>query len=159
MNKFAVGDKVRRVKYAGVLEIGEVYTVSNVSIKGFVGVEEFTSEDGDKTPFDVANFELVASSETSDKSESSETSESDIVKVWFDKLVWLYDNSPITIGCNLNVYMEDGDYLTNQESVDFVINSYAAYQNKAKQKEKQSLLDKKKALELELAQINEQLGE
>lgn len=86
-------------------------------------------------------------------------SESEIVRGWFEKLDWLHDNSTVTIGWNLNVYMENGDYLTNQESVDFVINSYEAYQNRAKQKERQSLLDKKKALELELAQINEQLEE
>jgi hypothetical protein len=46
-----------------------------------------------------------------------------------------------------------------EDSVDFVINSYEVYQSEAKQKAKQELLDKKARLELELAQINEQLGE
>jgi hypothetical protein len=153
MNQFAVGDKVRRVDYAGLLEIGKVYTVSNVSIKGLIGVEEFTSEDGDKTPFDVNNFDLVSNS-----SGVSDKSESDIVKAWFDKLKWLDGNTPIAAF---------GGFLTNEmdvmndisDCVDFVINSYDAYRNEAKQKEKQELIDKKKALEVELAEINKQLGE
>jgi hypothetical protein len=153
MKQFAVGDKVRRVNYAGLLEIGGVYTVSNVSIKGLIGVKEFTSEDGDKTPFDVTNFDLVSKS-----SGASEKSESDIVKAWFDKLNWLDRNTPIaTFGGFLSNEIDEMNDLS--DCIDFVINSYDAYQNKAKQKEKQELLDKKKALEVELAEINKQLGE
>ena len=85
-------------------------------------------------------------------------SESEIVKAWFDKLKWLCSNSEVE-STFITVYAEDGMPLNNVACVDFVINSYEAYQNKAKQQQKQLLLDKKKALELELAQINEQLGE
>lgn len=152
MKQFEVGDKVRRIRYAGDLELGKVYTVSNVSITGFIGVKEWQDHD-DKTPFDVINFELVPYSDVPDKSES------EIVKAWIHKLWWLNDNTEVYVPYNINVEMEDGTILRNEESVDFVINSYEAYRNKAKQKEKQELLDKKAALELQLAQINEQLGE
>lgn len=151
MKQFEVGDKVRRIRCAGELELGNVYTVSNVSIKGFIGVKEWQEHD-DKALFDVSNFELVPHSDMPDKSES------EIVKAWFDKLKWLHLHTHI-VGTDVKVITEDGYDLLGKASVDFVINSYEAYQAKAKQKEKQSLLDKKKALELELAQINEQLGE
>jgi hypothetical protein len=84
-------------------------------------------------------------------------SESEIVKAWFDKMEWLLDNTPIKLYTNLELIIENGESLYNVDCVEFVINSYEAYQNKAKQQQKQLLLDKKKALELELAQINEQL--
>lgn len=85
------------------------------------------------------------------------SNESEIVKVWFDKVEWLLDNTSIKLYTNLELIIENGESLYNIDCVDFVINSYEAYQNKAKQQQKQLLLDKKKALELELAQINEQL--
>jgi hypothetical protein len=81
-----------------------------------------------------------------------------VVKAWFEKLKWLDDNTPIAA---FEGFVTNEVDIQNNASdcIDFVINSYESYQNKAKQKEKQSLLDKKAALELELAQINEQLGE
>jgi hypothetical protein len=85
-------------------------------------------------------------------------SESDVVKAWFDKLNWLDRNTPIaTFGGFLSNEIDEMNDLS--DCIDFVINSYDAYQNKAKQKEKQELVDKKKALEVELAEINKQLGE
>ena len=86
-------------------------------------------------------------------------SESEVLKAWFEKVFWLYANTEISEKTSLVIHTEIKEPLWNEESVDFVINSYEAYQNKAKQKEKQSLLDKKAELELQLAQINEQLGE
>ena len=149
MKQFAVGDKVRRIRYAGDLELGKVYTVSNVSIAGFIGVKEW-QDHNDKTPFDVTNFELVPYSDIPDKSES------EIVKAWFDKLKWLDDNTPIAA---FEGFVTNEVNIQNNASdcIDFVINSYEAYQNKAKQKEKQSLLDKKAELEVQLAEINKQL--
>jgi hypothetical protein len=154
MNQFAVGDKVRRVNYAGVLEVGGVYTVSNVSIKGCIGVEEYTSEDGDKTPFDVANFELVSKSpETSDKSES------DIVKAWFDKVKYVTRDFPWYLDQNLILSDMGGGIWIGKETVDVIISVYDQQKAQEDAHNKQLLIDKKKALEVELAEINKQLGE
>jgi hypothetical protein len=151
--KFQVGDKVRRLYfgYGDTILVGNVYTVDAVNESGsFIGLSEYYSSK-EHTPFDASNFELV------DSEVSSAKEESEIVKAWFDKMEWLLDNTPIKLYTNLELIIENGESLYNVDCVDFVINSYEAYQNKAKQQQKQLLLDKKKALELELAQINEQL--
>ena len=83
--------------------------------------------------------------------------EAKIVKEWIKKLFWLNDNTTVWVSHGLTVYMEDGTSLRNEQSVDFVIGSYNAYQAKEKDKEKQKLLDKKAELELELAEINQRL--
>ncbi len=108
-------------------------------------------------PSDIEFFFLVVDVPVEQENVVSNKSESEIVKAWFDKVEWLLDNTPIKLYTNLEIVMENQYTLCNAGSVDFVINSYEAYQNKAKQQQKQLLLDKKKALELELAQINEQL--
>ncbi len=110
-------------------------------------------------PSDIEFFFLVVDVPVQKENVVSNKSESEVVKAWIHKLLWLNDNTSLYVPYNIAIDNEDGTPLRNEESVDFVINSYEAYRNKAKQKEKQSLLDKKKALELELAQINEQLGE
>lgn len=84
--------------------------------------------------------------------------EVEVVKAWIHKLWWLNDNTEVYVPYNIVVDMEDGTPLRNEDSVEFVINSYNAYQAKEKDKEKQKLLDKKAELELELAQINKQLN-
>ncbi len=161
MKQFAVGDKVRRVNYAGLLEIGGVYTVSNVSIKGLIGVKEFTSEYGDKTPFDVTNFELVSKlPETSEKSEASDSSESDIVKAWFDKVKYVTrDNSPYYVDYALVISDMGAGMWIQEETIDMIINVYDEHKRQEKEHNKRSLLDKKADLELQLAEINKQLGE
>jgi hypothetical protein len=154
MNKFRVDDKVRRLyyNYGDDMLVGNVYTVDAVNESGsLIGVRECYSPTG-QAHFDARNFELV------EPEASPAKSEAEIVKAWFDKLKWLDDNTQIaTFGGFLSNEMEDTYNL--EDSVDFVINSYEAYQSEAKQKAKQELLDKKAKLELELAQINEQLGE
>lgn len=92
------------------------------------------------------------------KEQDTTKEEAEIVKAWMNKLHWLCLSTDIA-GIDVKVITEDGYELFGKASVEFVINSYDAYQSKAKQKEKQELLDKKAKLELELAQINEQLGE
>lgn len=107
----------------------------------------------------IMPFADVLGSFVSEAPEIYNAVQSYLVKDWWDKLCWLDDHSSIEILQNLKVLMENrGDWLTNQESTDFVINSYESYTTKAKQAEMQKLLDKKSALELELAEINKQLG-
>ncbi len=153
MKQFAVGDKVRRIRYAGDLELGKVYTVSNVSITGFIGVKEWQDHD-DKTPFDVINFELVPYSDVPDKSES------EIVKAWFEKVRYVTrEDSPYYVDYSLVISDMSAGMWRQEEAIDMIINVYDEHKRQEKEHNKQSLLDKKTALELELAQINEQLGE
>lgn len=145
MNKFKAGDVVIRINDNwGDCVVGGEYVVSCFR----AGDNELWLQD-DHRGYDPSNFVLKKQVATKDEAE--------IVKAWFDKLKWLEDNTEIaTFGGFLSNEVDDTYNLEN--CVEFVINSYEAYQAKAKQKEKQELLDKKAKLELELAQINEQLG-
>ncbi len=147
MSKFKAGDVVIRINGNwGDCVVGGEYKV--------VFYRERDNElwlQGHNKGYDPSFFVL--------KEQDTLKQEAEIVKVWFDKLDWLDKNTSIHRSLTVEVIDEYGYDLSGKASVDFVINSYEAYQSKAKQKEKQELLDKKKALELELAQINEQLGE
>lgn len=145
MSKFKAGDVVVRINNDwGDCFVGGEYVVAYLDDYDQLFLREHSKG------YDPDNFVL--------KEQDTLKQEAEIVKAWFDKLKWLEDNTEIaTFGGFLSNEVDDTYNL--EDSVDFVINSYEAYQAKAKQKEKQELLDKKKALELELAQINEQLGE
>jgi hypothetical protein len=143
MSKFKAGDKIRRITHIDDLEIGGIYTFRKWLGGNMIVIEEFPDD-----AFDQTHFELVESEVSPSKEEA------EIVKAWFDKLKWLDDNTQIaTFGGFLSNEIDDTYNLEN--CVDFVISSYEAYQAKAKQE----LLDKKAELELQLARINEQLGE
>lgn len=147
MSKFKAGDVVVRINNDwGDCFVGGEYIVSCYR----EGDNELWLQ-GSGKGYDPNFFVL--------KKQDTTKEEAEIVKAWFDKLDWLTLNTTVGRWISLEVVTENSEPLYNEASVDFVINSYEAYQVKAKQKEKQELLDKKKALELELAQINEQLGE
>ncbi len=142
---FKAGDKILRIEDSSLLNKGDIYT-----FRKWLGGNEIEIEECPDETFDQTYFELVEAPPAK--------SEAEIVKAWLDKLYWLCLSTDI-VGTDVKVITEDGYELFGKASIDFVINSYEAYQSKAKQKEKQELLDKKAKLELELAQINEQLGE
>lgn len=146
MSKFKAGDVVIRINDSwGACVLGGEYIVDYMN----VSYEELFLRGHDKG-YDPSNFVL--------KKQDTTKEEAEIVKAWLNKLYWLCLSTDI-VGTDVKVITEDGYELFGKASVDFVINSYEAYQSKAKQKAKQELLDKKAKLELELAQINEQLGE
>lgn len=58
MNKFKVGDRVKRVDPSETLKVGEVYTVEFVADCGIVKVSGYSQI------FDVSCFELVSDNET-----------------------------------------------------------------------------------------------
>lgn len=146
MSKFKAGDVVIRINGNwGDCVVGGEYVVAYLDDHDQLFLREHSKG------YDPDNFVL--------KEQDTLKQEAEIVKAWFDKLDWLTLNTTVGRWISLEVVTENSEPLYNEASVDFVINSYEAYQAKAKQKEKQELLDKKAKLELELAQINEQLGE
>jgi hypothetical protein len=132
---------------------GKSYDFNNSEFRSHFTVRSEISADH------IMPFADVLGSFVSEAPEIYNAAQSYLVNDWWDKLCWLDDHSSIEILQSLNVLMENrGDWLTNVESTDFVINSYESYKAEANQKAIQDLLDKKSALELELAEINKQLG-
>lgn len=87
-------------------------------------------------------------------------SESEIVKGWFEKVKYVTrEDSPYYVDYSLVISDMGAGMWRQEEAIDMIINVYDEHKRQEKEHNKQSLLDKKKALELELAQINEQLGE
>ena len=108
---------------------------------------------------DVSNLQENNMEQTQETFLSEAQLEAKIVKEWFNKVNWLTANTEVSSWSRLEVVTEMGGVLYNEDCVDFVINSYNAYKAKEKEKEKQKLLDKKAELELQLAEINQRLGE
>jgi hypothetical protein len=152
MNQFKVGDKVRRTSYSDSLKVGGIYTVSDVS-GSFIGLEA-DPICGYTAPYRFDCFELV-----SDSSETSDKSESDIVKAWFDKVKYVTRDFPWYLDQNLILSDMGGGIWIGKETVDVIISVYDQQKAQEDAHNKQLLIDKKKALEVELAEINKQLGE
>jgi hypothetical protein len=109
---------------------------------------------------DIEFFFLVADVPVQKENVASDKSESEIVKAWFEKLKCVTDRDSIYyLEYCLSISDTHGGWWSNDETVDIVINVYEERKRQEKEHSKQTLLDKKKALELQLAQINEQLGE
>jgi len=130
---------------------GKSYDFNNSEFRSHFTVRSEISADH------IMPFADVLGSFVSEAPEIYNAVQSYLVKDWFDKLKWLEDNTQIaTFGGFLSNELDETCNIEN--CVDFVINSYESYKTKAKQEEMQKLLDKKSALELELAEINKQLG-
>ncbi len=111
-------------------------------------------------PSDVEFFFLVVDVPVQKENVVSNKSESEIVKAWFEKVKYVTrEDSPYYVDCSLVISDMGAGMWGQEEAIDMIINVYDEYKRQEKESNKQSLLDKKKALELQLAQINEQLGE
>lgn len=76
MNKFKVGDKVRRVDPSGTLKVGEVYTVEYAADCGLLRVQGYESN------FDMDCFELANDNETIRKQITDAVETLVTYKVW-----------------------------------------------------------------------------
>jgi hypothetical protein len=154
MKQFEVGDYVRRINLPhGQAVVGGVYKIKRIldnmlEFEGFNGFGSFT--------YGTENFELF---------EPSTKSESEIVKAWLEKLLFVMTTDT---SVHQQLYIGQEDLILSTDFADihgagkvaeFVSYRYDIMQKEIAKANRQSLLDKKAELELQLAQINEQLGE
>jgi hypothetical protein len=148
---FKIGDKVKRVKYAGHLVIGKVYTVDAVSSYGrYIGVSEYHSPDNN-TPFEAANFELVADANFNTTS---------AVVEWLNKLQWLHHNVTHILGFNTNIMIlstDFGDVNGTDNIAKYVNGQYNVHMQAKKVKRKESLLQELQEKEAEVAKLKAEL--
>ena len=155
MNKFKIGDKVRRVRGGDPLEDGEVYTVSSLHYS-WIGVKEF-DDPLDDSPFAEMNFELVESAPV----------EQPLCPVheWLMKLGYVISTNDTISGLEVNLKTKEmfictdfGDITGITQVIDYVNHNYAVKIKQEVDKRKQELEDKRLKVLAELSEIDQELG-
>lgn len=162
MNKFNIGDLVTPTRACEGLCEGCAYIVQDVVVWADRKLLAILSSQGHNILYDVTGFKLYQPQEKT-MSEIIDKSPEQHVKEFLKKLEYVLWNDT-TVFDHLTVRAEelviDSDVATIYGIDDvytYINSSYDQLTSQAAQKRKQSLLDKKARLDVELAEINKEL--